>query len=117
MLDVKKLFAKMLVAVQALSYDSGVQTAYGNYCKYRKVGKAVFVWGQSNNGWSIAQGGYRALTTLPVGYRPSENFYFTAGAMGGTAQITGVVNTSGVLSLYTTATTGYWTYSFMFMTS
>ena len=114
MLDMKKLLTKMLVAVQALTYTA-TDTAYGNYCKVRRVGKVVQVWGESSNGWSITSGGYRALTTLPAQYRPPQIVRFVCGALGGTQQITGYVNTDGVVYLYTTATTAYWNFSVTYL--
>ena len=114
MLNVKALLLKVLNFLQTLSYDSGEKTAYGNYCKYRRIGKWVYVWGWSANGWTISSGAYRALTTLPSGYRPKNNHYFWVGAMGGTQQIFGTIQPDGIINFYTTGTTAYWEFSTIF---
>ena len=106
MLDVKKLLAKVLTNLQWLSYSAS-DTAYLDYCKVRRVGKVVHVWGESSNGWTITQGAYRALTTLSPQFRPPQNVRFVVGAMGGTQQITGFIETTGIVYLYTTSTTAY----------
>ena len=117
MLDVKKLLTKMLTAIKTVSYDSGEETVYSNYCKCRRIGKVVQVWGQSNNGWSITSGAYRALTTLPQQYRPPQEVRFVCGAVGGTSEITGYVATNGIIYLYTTSTTAYWNFSITYFVS
>lgn len=110
MLDVKKWIAKVTNSVKNLLYDSGVKNVYGAYCQYRKRGNVVHVWGFSND-WNIATGGYRALTTLPSEARPSANFTFPCGALGGDAQITCRIQPDGLVYLYSTKTTSYWTFS------
>ena len=110
MLDVKKLLTKVLTNLQWLSYSAS-ENAYNNYCKVRRVGKVVHVWGESSNGWTITQGAYRALTTLSPQFRPPQNVRFVCGALGGTAQITGYVSTDGIVYLYTTTTTAYWNFT------
>lgn len=114
MLDLKKLLTKVLTSLQSLSYSSSA-TVYGNYCKASRVGKVVQVWGDSSNGWSITSGAYRALTTLSAEFRPPQNVRFVCGALGGTQQITGYIDTSGVVWLYTTATTAYWSFSVTYL--
>lgn len=106
---------------QALAYtanqigksDSSWKSVYSNYCRIKKKNNIVFVKGQSSD-YGLTAGQYRAITTLPEGYRPEEVIYFTAGAMGGSAAIFGRIETDGVLYLYTNTATSYWTYSFSF---
>ena len=116
MLDMKKLLTKALTALQWLTYSSS-EDAYGNYCKAKRVGKVVHVWGESSNGWSITSGGYRALTTLSSQFRPPQTVRFVCGALGGTQQITGYVATDGKVYLYTTSTTAYWNFTVTYFVS
>lgn len=106
---------------QALAYianqigksDSGWYSVYSNYCKVKRKNNIVHVIGNSTN-YGLTAGQYNAITTLPAGYRPSEQMYFSADAMGGTATIFGRLDTDGILYLYTNTATSYWTYSFSF---
>ena len=88
-------------------------TVYGNYCKATKKNGFVFVSGSSADKLLTAST-YNDITTLPEGFRPKHNFYFTAGSMGGGIEIFGILYTSGILSLYPVTATKYWIYSFMF---
>ena len=105
----------LLDIIADLTYDSGVKSAYLNYCKCRRIGHVVHVWGESSNGWSITQGGYRAMTTLEAEFRPPQIVRFVCGALGGTQQITGYVDTDGIVYLYTTSTTAYWNFSVTYL--
>ena len=104
----------LVTKVLNLESDSGTNAAYGNYCKYRKIGKWVYVYGVSANGISLPAGAYKDLTTLPSGYRPSIVHYFNVSAMGGTQQIFGEIDTNGLVRLYSTGTTAYWEYATVF---
>jgi hypothetical protein len=98
-------------------YDSGVVTVYGNYCQYRRIGHTVHIWGTSSNGWSIASGAYRDLTTLPQEARPSADFTIPCTALGGTAQILCNIKSNGIVSMYTNSTTAYWSFSTSYVVS
>ena len=86
---------------------------YKNYCKAKKKNGFVFVSGSSADKTLTAKT-YNDITTLPEGFRPKNDFYFTAGSMGGEIEIFGILYTSGILSLYPTTETKYWLYSFAF---
>lgn len=86
---------------------------YGNYCKATKKNGFVFVSGSSADK-TLTAGTYNNITTLPEGFRPKHDFYFTAGSMGGGIEIFGILYTSGIVSLYPATATKYWIYSFMF---
>lgn len=86
---------------------------YKNYCKAKKKNGFVFVSGSSADKTLTAKT-YNDITTLPEGFRPKNDFYFTAGSMGGGIEIFGILYTSGILSLYPTTETKYWLYSFAF---
>ena len=110
-LALKEWINKTTNAIKNLVYDSGIVDVYGAYCRYRRRGNVVHVWGISSNGFNIATGDYRALTTLPSEARPSENIIFPCGALGGDAQITCRIQTDGLVSLYSTKNASYWSFS------
>lgn len=110
--------AQNLAAITSLNSKTGELgstsiTVYGDYCKATKKNGFVFVSGSSVDKLLTAST-YNDITTLPEGFRPKHNFYFTAGSMGGGIEIFGVLHTSGILSLYPVTETKYWIYSFMF---
>ncbi len=110
--------AQNLAAITSLNSNTGELgstsiTVYGNYCKATKKNGFVFVSGSSADKLLTAST-YNDITTLPEGFRPKHNFYFTAGSMGGGIEIFGILYTSGILSLYPVTATKYWIYSFMF---
>ena len=98
---------------KTVELESTSINVYGNYCKATKKNGFVFVSGSSADK-TLTAGTYNAITTLPEGFRPRHDFYFTAGSMGGGIEIFGMLTTSGVLSLYSVTETKYWIYSFMF---
>lgn len=104
----------LVTKVLNLESDSGTHPAYGDYCKFRKIGKWVYVYGVSEDGYTLPGGTYRDLTTLPIGYRPSIVHRFTASAKGGTQHIFGQIDTNGVVWLYSTGATAYWEYATVF---
>lgn len=110
--------AQNLAAITSLNSKTGELgstsiTVYGNYCKATKKNGFVFVSGSSADK-TLTAGTYNDITTLPEGFRPKYDFYFTAGSMGGGIEIFGILHTSGILSLYPATATKYWLYSFMF---
>ena len=110
-LDLKVWINKATDAIKRLAYDSNDQLVYQNYCKYRKKGSVVHVWGQSSGGFNIATGDYRALTTLPQEARPGNEIIFPCGALGGDAQITCKISTNGIVALYSTKNASYLSFS------
>jgi len=109
-----------IATIKSKVVDSGVVTINGNFCKYVKKNGYVFVFGDSpygggNSGGNITVGSeYKTVGTLPVALRPSNSVYFTPTAKGGTADFTGLIDTDGSVSLYSTTATPYWGYSVMF---
>lgn len=116
--DLQTTVAQQASAIETLNSKTGELgstsiTVYGNYCKATKKNGFVFVSGLSIDK-TLTAGIYNAITTLPEGFRPKYDFYFTAGSMGGEIEIFGILHTSGILSLYPVTETKYWIYSFMF---
>ena len=112
MLKAKELFTKILQNIKSLNTNNTLtaSTVYSGYCHALKRSGVVTVSGTSANGIQISNS-YYALTTLPTEYRPPETVYFTGNAMGGSQHVFGYVNANGVVYLYATGVTKYWSYS------
>ena len=105
-----------IATIKSKMSDSGVVTINGSFCKYVKKNGYVFVFGASpHGGTGITVGSeYKTVGTLPVALRPSNSVYFTPTPKGGTADFTGLIDTDGSVSLYSTTATPNWGYSVMF---
>ena len=104
-----------IATIKSQVSDSGVVTINGNFCKYVKKNGYVFVFGNSPSGGSITVGSvFKTVGTLPVALRPSNGVYFTPTAKGRTADFTGLIDTDGSVSLYSSTETSFWGYSVMF---
>ena len=105
-----------IATIKSKVSDSGVVTINGSFCKYVKKNGYVFVFGASpHGGTGITVGSeYKTVGTLPVALRPSNSVYFTPTPKGGTADFTGLIDTDGSVSLYSTTATPNWGYSVMF---
>lgn len=90
--------------VDSLAYDSGWLNLYVTTnldVKARKVGKIVYLYGHSSSGCPVDPGAYVAVTTLPVGWRPTFDIPIALDSHGGdNAAITGYIGTNGILYLY-----------------
>ena len=84
---------------------------YTPYCIAEKVGNIVTLTGRSQGEYSIKAGQYQAITTLPVGLRPSRYQFFHVTSLGGTATIFGRIDLDGIVYLYTSSNTNYWAYT------
>ena len=110
-LDLKAWISKVTTLLQSLSYTNS-ETVYLDYCKVKRVGNVVNVWGQSTGGWSTTAGQYRALTTLPTWARPSHEVVDTVEAYGNQQyQISIQITTSGTVNFYCGDATSWWRYN------
>lgn len=110
MLDVKKTLARLLNSLESLLYSSD-STVYLDYCKARRRGNVVNIWGVSNGGWNIPASSYANLTTLPEQYRPDHNVYDCVEAYGGTSHISIVIQPNGLVQLYCPNSIAWWRYN------
>lgn len=82
--------------------------------KYRKVGKVVYVIGQSDGSVSIGNDEYTDVGILPENYRPTVAAPFVAHFVGGTpVGQSNYITTSGAIKMYLPAnvTQSYWQFS------
>ena len=111
MLDVKKLTTKILDTLEELSYTN-FENAYLDYCKVKRVGNVVNVWGISTGGFNVPAGSYKALTTLPTWARPDHEVVDTVEAFGSAStEISIQIRTDGIVNLYCTTTASWWRYN------
>lgn len=85
--------------------------------KYRRVGKTVFIWGESSGVTSLASGSYTSVGTLPAGFRPSMSIPFTWNALGGDVWTqTSYVTSGGSIEMYHKegVAESYWRFSVAF---
>ena len=106
----KALLSKILNSLSSALYYSEA-TVYGNYCKVRRTGNVVNLWGVSDGGWNIPSGSYVNLTTLPEQFRPDHNVNTVADAYGGSQHITIGINSNGIVNFYSTGSTAWWRYN------
>lgn len=102
------------------SKDTG-WIALNSYVKYRRVGRIVFVKGESSGGKTLTKGEYTNVGTLPTGFRPASGnshpfMYDCVGGSIGTP--TAYVGYDGAIMLYQNDSTGktYWRFSVSFPT-
>ena len=73
------------------------------------------MYGHSAGGLTLTgNGSWQTLTTLPVGYRPSTEVYFS----GATASGKGIsfhINTSGLVEYVLDSNASYWNYGVSFI--
>lgn len=118
MLNMKKLFTKVLSAIRPLTYSdptTGWQQIYLDYTKAKRKGNVVTVIGVSNGGLTLSAGAYRDITTLPAQYRPTQEIPFCVDPMSGTERVFGRIRTSGVVSIYSSGETPWWGFSVTFL--
>jgi len=109
-LDVKKLLAKVMNSLNGLLYSSD-STVYLDYCKARRRGNVVNIWGESSGGWNIPASSYASLTTLPKQYRPDHNVYDCVEAYGGPSDISIVIQPDGLVKFYCPNSAAWWRYN------
>lgn len=111
MLDLKKLLAKALTTLKGLAYTND-STVYQNYCKARRVGRVVNLWGVSDGTYNIPAGSYTSLTTLPTQFRPDHNVTDVVEPYGdGTNQVTIHIRPDGIVQLFSPQGTTWWRYN------
>lgn len=84
------------------------------YCRAKLKNGYTTICGSSYGTLNTAKGDYIDLTTLPEKYRPEVGYNFTVFPLGGDAKIYGVVETNGIVKLYSDVQTNYWAYSATF---
>ena len=110
-LDLKEWINKVATLLQSLSYTNSDNT-YLDYCKVKRVGNVVNVWGRSTGGYNVPAGTYKALTTLPTWARPSHEVVDTVEAFGNAStEISIQITTGGIVNLYSTAAASWWRYN------
>ena len=114
MIDVKAWINKVTTLLQSLSYTNS-DSAYLDYCKVRRVGNVVNIWGQSAGGWSTTAGQYKALTTLPTWARPDHEVVDTVEAFGSSTPISIQIQTNGIVNLYCANSTSWWRYNVTYL--
>ena len=98
------------------THDTGWVTL-NSVIKYRRVGKTVFIWGESSGVTSLASGSYTSVGTLPAGFRPSLSMPFTWNALGGDVWTqTSYVTSGGSIEMYHKegVAESYWRFSVAF---
>ncbi len=89
----------------ALPFETGFEAHTVTItCQYRMIANRVFLAGlvKRTAGDFAALGNY-TVSTLPSGYRPPQNAFFTGGATNGKSTPTLVVDTDGLLYVRPTA--------------
>lgn len=114
MLDVKKTLARLLNSLEGLLYSSD-DTIYLNYCKARRRGNVVNIWGESSGGWNIPASSYASLTTLPEQFRPDRVVYDCVEAYGGSSDISIAIQPNGLVQLYCPNSIAWWRYNVTFI--
>lgn len=95
--------------------DTVTSTVYGTFCYAQKKSGVVYVYGHSAGDLQLTgNGSWQSLTTLPTGFRPRDNVYFSGATVGGKA-ISFHINTSGVVEYVMDANTSYWNYGCSFL--
>jgi len=85
---------------------------YQNYAKAKRRGKVVTVVGESgSSGLTLTAGAYKDITTLSADFRPIDTIYFAPVALGGDVVMTGMINTQGIVKIYSDKATSYWAFS------
>lgn len=109
-LIVKKLITKVMNSLVGLLYSSD-DTVYLDYCKARRRGNVVNIWGESSGGWNIPASSYASLTTLPEQFRPDRVVYDCVEAYGGTSHISIIIQPNGLVQLYCPNSIAWWRYN------
>lgn len=89
------------------------QVIYGNYCKAKRIGNVVEIWGDSND-YSIGRS-YKSLTTLPQAYRPSHYVQGTGNNLGGNKEVIVHISEAGLVQLYASESTSYWEFDITYL--
>lgn len=112
MKTVRVLLEEIIEQLRYSAPSSGWESIYSNYTKAKRKGKVVTVKGYSaGGGINLPANTYKDITTLPEKYRPTETMYLTINTLGGSSQITGQIETNGILKLYSTQATSYWAFT------
>ena len=112
MKTVRELLEEIIEQLRYSAPSSGWESIYSNYTRAKRKGNVVTVRGYSaGGGLNLPANTYKDITTLPAKYRPSETIYFTVSAQGGSAQIIGEVQTNGVIKMYSSQATSYWSFT------
>ena len=91
----------------------GESTVYGDYCKAKRIGNVVEIWGTASD-YSIGRS-YKDLTTLPPAFRPSHYIHGTGNSVGGNTEVLVHITTAGAVQLYASADTTFWEYDITYL--
>ena len=76
-------------------------TSSQNYGRYRKIHNVVYVEVYVSNGTALTKNDYKTLMTLPSGYRPNRDIFFTYSCIsGGWSNQSATVKSNGQVALY-----------------
>ena len=103
MLSIKKLLYKILTFLNG----NGAWQTLTNECKYFKKSGIVTVTYYSPS--RTINETYQTVATLPVGYRPASDMYFSVMTVSGIDQVIGAIQSNGNILLRTSS--GNTTYS------
>lgn len=102
------------MAVSTIKGDTRIErVVYGNYCKAKRIGNVVEIWGTAND-YPI-DSSYKTLTTLPQAYRPSHYVQGTGNSVGGNKEVLVHISEVGLVQLYASTATSYWEYDITYL--
>ena len=83
-------------------------------CLARLKNGIVTITGESSGRFNIDANQYTTIATLPEKYKPLNTAPFYVTALGGDANMYGMLTLEGEIRLYTNKSSSYWRYEFTY---